>query len=261
MIGPTGEWNVSQAQIINHNSTSPKVVNQTPKATVPLRPKPKEAQKAQKAPTQIWRAQSTQSAQSTREPSPSPKPDPTKALADEKNHYTCALTPTTLRRLGSDTSTEVQIVGDATKWLLWLRDGRSIVLSVSCLCGAGVTPGSDEMGQAMVATEGGMTSESSEGWCDDESVVDSMVEALDSQNDSLCLPNSVSAEHSPLWVEPIAISYPSVMGNQQEHEDSTTQPKEPSDWVREKYQEFGEYLGASYEGYENEVMGLPRAIE
>ena len=135
------------------------------------------------------------------------------------------------------------------------------MLSVSCLCGAGVTPGSDEMGQAMVATEGGMTSESSEGWCVDESVVDSMVEALDSQDDSLCLPNSVSAEHSPLWVEPIAISYPSVMGNQQDHEDSTTQPKEPSDWVREKYQEFGEYLGASYEGYENEVMGLLRAIE
>ena len=36
-------------------------------------------------------------------------------------------------------------------------------------------PGSDEMGQAMVATEEGMTLESLEGCCDDESMVDSMV--------------------------------------------------------------------------------------
>ena len=81
----------------------------------------------------------------------------------------------TLFRLGSDTSIEVQIAGDATKWLLRLRDRRSIVLPVSCLCGAGVMPGSDEMGQAMVATEEGMTLESLEGCCDDESMVDSMV--------------------------------------------------------------------------------------
>ncbi len=214
MIGPTGEWNVRQAQIINHNDTSPKLVNQTPKAMAPLRPKPKEAQKAQKAPTQIWRAQSTQSAQSTREPLPSPKPDSKEASADEKNSFGCALTPTTLRRLGSDTSNEVQIAGDATKWLLRFHDGRSIILPVSCLCGAGVMPGSNKMGQAMVATEKGVTSKSSEGWCDDKSVVDSMVEALDAQNDALGLPISGSTEHSPLWVEPIAISYPSVMGNQ-----------------------------------------------
>ena len=81
----------------------------------------------------------------------------------------------TLCRLGSDTSIEVQIAGDATKWLLRLRDRRSIVLPVSCLCGAGVMQGSDEMGQAMVATEEGMTLESLEGCCDDESMVDSMV--------------------------------------------------------------------------------------
>jgi hypothetical protein len=83
-------------------------------------------------------------------------------------------------------------------------------------------PGSEEMGQAMVATEEGMTLESLEGWCDDESMVDSMVEALDSQDVAICLPISGSAENSPLWVEPIPISYPSVMGNQQDHGDSTT---------------------------------------
>uniref|UniRef100_A0A2N9IC54 Reverse transcriptase domain-containing protein n=1 Tax=Fagus sylvatica TaxID=28930 RepID=A0A2N9IC54_FAGSY len=51
------------------------------------------------------------------------------------------------------------------------------------------------------------------------------------------------------------------MGNDHENEESIPQQNEPSDWVREKYQEFGEYLGASYEGYESEIMGLLYAIE
>jgi hypothetical protein len=36
---------------------------------------------------------------------------------------------------------------------------------------------------------------------------------------------------------------------------------EVSTWALEKYEEFGAYLGASYEGYEAEVMNLLCAID
>lgn len=67
------------------------------------------------------------------------------------------LTPATLLRLGSNTSNEVQIAGDATKWLLRLRDGRSLVLPMVCPCGSGVMLGVNEMGQVLVMTERGGT--------------------------------------------------------------------------------------------------------
>uniref|UniRef100_A0A2N9GTP0 Endonuclease/exonuclease/phosphatase domain-containing protein n=1 Tax=Fagus sylvatica TaxID=28930 RepID=A0A2N9GTP0_FAGSY len=69
------------------------------------------------------------------------------------------LTSATLCCLGSDTTNEVQIAGDATKWLLGLRDGRSLVLLVVCHCGSGVTPGIDDMGQAIVTINGRDTPE------------------------------------------------------------------------------------------------------
>ena len=34
-----------------------------------------------------------------------------------------------------------------------------------------------------------------------------------------------------------------------------------SEWVLGKYHEFGEYIGASYEGYEEEVLNLLRSID
>jgi hypothetical protein len=41
----------------------------------------------------------------------------------------------------------------------------------------------------------------------------------------------------------------------------TQDTSQPSDWVKGKYQEFGDYLGASYEGYEEEVINLLKAID
>ena len=87
------------------------------------------------------------------------------------------LTLVTLLRLGSNTSNEVQIAGDATKWLLRLRDGRSLVLPMVCPCGSGVMLGVNEMGQVLVMTERG--GDYSKGWCNSESVVDSMIEDMD----------------------------------------------------------------------------------
>jgi hypothetical protein len=39
------------------------------------------------------------------------------------------------------------------------------------------------------------------------------------------------------------------------------EPTKPSEWVLGKYHEFGEYIGASYEGYEEEVLNLLRSID
>ena len=94
-----------------------------------------------------------------------------------------ALTSTLLRRLGSDTSYEVQIAGDATKWLLQICDGRSLVLPVVYPCGLGVTPSPKDMVQAIVTVDEGDTPKISERWSDDECVVDpllvSAMEALE----------------------------------------------------------------------------------
>ena len=273
VYGPTGEWEVHQAQIMNsstgaqantakQNPSHPKQTAPPQKVVDPVRPKHTHKE-AHKAPTQVWRARSLKSGNSSREPSPSPTIAPEASPVDEKEttELACALTSNTLRRLGSETSTEVQIAGDATKWLLRLRDGRSIVLPAACLCGSGIAQDSGEMGQALVATDGGVSPKSSEGWCDDESMVDSMVEALETTGEVYGFSNPEQEAQSPICVEPIAISYPPEMENKPENEESIPTQQEPSDCVSEKYQEFGEYLGASYEGYESEVMGLLRAIE
>ena len=90
--------------------------------------------------------------------------------------------------------------------------------------------------------------------------MDSLIEVFDS-GEAHGLSKTGAGEQCPLCVEPIAVSYPLEMGNDHEYEESIPQQNEPSDWVQEKYQEFGDYLGASYEGYESEVMGLLHAIE
>ncbi len=62
-------------------------------------------------------------------------------------------------------------------------------------------------------------------------------------------------------IEPIAISYPP--GDENKKEEGLPAPTHPevSSWALEKYEEFGAYLGASYEGYEAEVMNLLCAID
>ena len=58
-----------------------------------------------------------------------------------------------------------------------------------------------------------------------------------------------------------SISYPSGDENKKGGESSASTHTEVSDWALEKYADFGAYLGASYEGYETEVMNLLCAID
>ena len=83
-----------------------------------------------------------------------------------------------------------------------------MVLPVVCPCGSGVTPRNDELDQALVETEGDATPELSKGCYDNVSVVYSVVEAMEATEGVACLQLTGSGEHSPLWVESIAISYP-----------------------------------------------------
>ena len=139
------------------------------------------------------------------------------------------------------------------------------MLLVVCPCGSGILHSENEVGQAMVAMEGGSTLECSERWCDDDSVVDFFIK-------DLCLVTGVEGDQniglgkqSSMWVESIVVSYPLGRGKEDEKGvekgESASWQQEPSCWMLEKYKEFGVYLGASYVGYEGEVLGLLRAIE
>jgi hypothetical protein len=179
----------------------------------------------------VWQARSLQSGHSSREASPSPKQPLEVSQVDEKKpaELSCELTSNTLRRLGSDNSTEVQITGDATKWLLRLRDGRSIVILAACLCGSDIAQDCVELDKALVATDGGETPASSEGWFDDESVVGSMVEAHEFVDEDYEFSNPGQEVQSPLSIDLIAISYPPKMEKKPEIEESIPPQTEPSD--------------------------------
>ncbi|GMY37359.1 hypothetical protein FCV25MIE_32602 [Fagus crenata] len=190
-IGPTGQWEISQARVVNS------VVEAQAKPLNPIktpgpnsRPTSSLGQRVTQ-PTQVWQARSSsaqpsrassQPSQASQSPTPespilkkTPK-DPSDKKAPED--LLKALTFATLRRLGSDTSHEVQIAGDATKWLLRLCDGRSLLLPVVCPCGSSVLRGEDDEAQAMVVAVGVSSPTRSEQWCDDDNIVDSMFEDL-----------------------------------------------------------------------------------
>ena len=62
---------------------------------------------------------------------------------------------------------------------------------------------------------------------------------------------------SVLEVKPLASLRPDIRGSKED--DGAI--LESSEWVRGKYHEFREYLGASYEGYEAEVLNLLKSID
>ena len=78
-------------------------------------------------------------------------------------------------------------------------------------------------------------------------------------------------EDEAMWVEPLAIAMPAVedvvdktrtLGFGESVPDKVKdQTKTQSEWVTDKMQEFGLYLGASYEGFEDRVMKLLSDIE
>jgi hypothetical protein len=282
-LGPSGNWEVSEAKIIDPSVGAQPIIqpvaqqsHQGAKAKQQVHHGAHhvEAQKTHGSkipPKREWRPRSISSTQTSREPSPSaqtsrepplsPRTDPTPSLNLATDAEDSQMLSATLRRLGSDTENDVQIAGDATKWLLRLRDGRSLVLPAACFCRSGVMHGTEDSDQAIVPVYDGDTPEISENWSEEDSVLDSVTDsALETYAEVEQMPPHVG-EQSPLMIEPIAISYPSGDENKKGAGTSASTHPEASNWALEKYEEFGAYLGASYEGYEAEVMNLLCAID
>ena len=66
---------------------------------------------------------------------------------------------------------------------------------------------------------------------------------------------------SALEIEPLASMGPNGSCDQLSVMGGDVELAKPSEWVLGKYHEFGEYIGASYEGYEEEVLNLLRSID
>ena len=156
--------------------------------------------------------------------------------------------------------------GTASDWVLELRDGRRLSVPVSLL-----RPHLGEfqvmepiiptgMGELSVGGEiSGLSSEYSGEEGDDEG--DSVwVESEFSTGDGVVA--CWDGEEDPLEVLPLASVVPHagvepelVMRGEAE------QDLPPSEWVMGKYQHFGDYVGASYERYEEEVLKLLKSID
>ncbi len=68
-------------------------------------------------------------------------------------------------------------------------------------------------------------------------------------------------ENSPAWIEPLAMSFPTVESETVRDGGDKANPTTHSEWSLQKLTEFGEYLGASYEGFEDRVLRLLSEIE
>ena len=213
-VGPEEKWVVKWAGIMDQpngasvSSEDPNILFEGgPSRTGPLKvvsndagrkiSKPNQPKQIQKL---VWRPRSISSAQTSREPSPSPRTDPTPSIETVKDPENSqkALLSATLRRLGSDTENEVQIAGDANKWLLRLRDGRSLVLPAACFCKSGPMHGIDDSDHAIVPVYDGDTPEISENWNEEDSVVDSVMDSAVETYAEVEQMTPQAGEHSPL---------------------------------------------------------------
>uniref|UniRef100_A0A2N9GEY0 Uncharacterized protein n=1 Tax=Fagus sylvatica TaxID=28930 RepID=A0A2N9GEY0_FAGSY len=153
--------------------------------------------------------------------------------------------------------------GSSSDWVLELRDGKTISIPLSlirqpstvvpCIPDSTEEPkvllleGFDDMG----SSEGQVDSEEDDDEEEDVSVVWEDPELSKEGGMVVCCEEN----DRPLEIEPLAALLPSShLPELRSDEARDTIP--PSEWVLGKYKEFGEYIGASYEGYEEEVIQL-----
>ncbi len=154
--------------------------------------------------------------------------------------------------------------GSSLDWVLELRDGKRISIPLSLIrqptmADPSIPESSDE--PKVLLLEGfddlGSSDEGDRDSGDDGeegtiSVAWEDPELPEERGIVVCEENE-----SVLEVEPLASLGPDLRGSVEED----FAVLEPSEWVRGKYEEFGEYLGASYEGYEVEVLNLLKSID
>lgn len=156
---------------------------------------------------------------------------------------------------------ECQISRDATKWLLRLRDGRNLVLPLMCHYRLS---GSQDSCLALPIDEEREEPIDSPVSSDDEE--GTMVTIDDSDSRACSDPDEAKddtelEETSPAWIEPLAMSFLAEEAENDATGGDTSHPPTPSEWSLQKLTEFGEYLGASYEGFEDRVLRLLSEIE
>ena len=171
----------------------------------------------------------------------------------------------------------IKASSEVSDWALQLRDGRRLVvpsipmaplssnpffaLSSECL----------EVGKCFSTDLGGVSAEE---WTESgELDIESSLQLSKYEQEGV-VSDEEGWDEDAMWVEPLAISPPEVEVHIEEkdpvgtRENSTgdIQPPESSkgpqsDWGLNKLKEFGEYLGASYDGFEDRVMTLLCEIE
>jgi hypothetical protein len=169
--------------------------------------------------------------------------------------------------------------GSSSAWMLELRDGRRVSIPLSLLRmpvtidteekdseeGATSHGGSELDSESEAVQHGGMLT----AWGDDEEADDEVSVVWEDPPPSagegklICWED----ENKPLEVALLAIAGPDV---DEMITGDVSAPKfeqvsgiklSPSEWVQETMKEFGVVLGASYEGYEEQLMSMLQEIE
>ena len=152
--------------------------------------------------------------------------------------------------------------GSSSDWVLELRDGKRISISLSLICQPSTVepciPDSTEEPKVLLLegfddmglSEGQVDSEEDDDEEEDVSVVWEDPELSKEGGMVVCCEEN----GRPLEIEPLAALLPPSSHLPELRSDEARDTITPSEWVLGKYKEFGEYLGASYEGYEEEVI-------
>jgi hypothetical protein len=169
--------------------------------------------------------------------------------------------------------------GSSSAWMLELRDGRRVSIPISLLRTPASIDTEEKVSEEGVTSHGGSEIDSEAGaflhgdmmpaWGDDDGVNDEVSVVWEDppptvgEGKLICWED----ENKPLEVAPLAIAAPAVgemvtgdVSAQEFEQVSGFQPP-PSDWVQETMKEFGLVLGASYEGYEEQLMSMLQEIE
>ena len=281
VCGPDGQWDILRAEVTKSDDGAQLKTQPAAPLNTGQRLLGQNSQITRVAHKQIWRPKADP---------PTMGHDPSHSGSSHGNHASSSLSktpgegahvpnpiaPKPLDRDSTATS-PVDLATNTTSedsdWAFQLRDGRRLVfpsipmaplssnpffaLSSECL-EAGKPPSTD------------MGANSVEEWTESgELNFDSSLELSKYEQSGV-----VSWDEDALWVEPLAISLPEIEERPEEKgtldnlENPTgdSQPPLPpkgpqSDWGLNKLKEFGEYLEASYDGFEDRVMKLLCEIE
>ncbi|GMY37358.1 vesicle-fusing ATPase-like [Fagus crenata] len=285
VCGPSGHWDVSWAKVSNtaggahakkcnpetHSALGESQLKMGHEPHVPLkqiwRPKSGPSSLTGHHPPQVDSSLSTQPSGSlSKLPSVERSPNPNPEELEQLERAIVA---------SSSVDAATELLPEMSDWALQLRDGRRLVILSIPMAPLSSNPFYALSSEYLEA--GKMLPTAQDGISITESMEDEDIDrALEiSKYEQGGVVSDVGDwDEDAMWVEPLAISLPDaeprteVKGNLGNQEKSTGPVPSPnltkgpqSDWGLSKLKEFGEYLGASYEGFEDRVTRLLCEIE